>query len=172
MFGSTLRFIHSKGEQFSPLALWPHRLRFALFSSVKEEMVSCLFQLSGLAINRYWFLFRFDELTIFRSWHWTAKTSLSFRWNVGPSQGAKAKVGSSVDSYAVLVLGFGWTEQAISPFLHRSLRCSLSLSLSIPDDCVKAIANILTNASIKQEEHLSLSIDYLAQRLSSQNSMK
>lgn len=32
VFGSTLRFIHSKGEQFSPLALWPHRLRFALDS--------------------------------------------------------------------------------------------------------------------------------------------
>jgi hypothetical protein len=62
VFGSTLRFIHSKGEQFSPLALWPHRLRFALFSSVKEEMVSCLFQLSGLAINRYWFLFRFGPI--------------------------------------------------------------------------------------------------------------
>ena len=62
MFGSTLRFIHSKGEQFSPLALWPHRLRFALFSSVKEEMVSCLFQLSGLAINRYRFLFRFGPI--------------------------------------------------------------------------------------------------------------
>jgi hypothetical protein len=32
---------------------------------------------------------------------------------------------------------------------------------------VKALANILTNASIKQEEHLSLSIDSLAHPFSS-----
>lgn len=29
-FASMLRFIHSKGEQFSPLCLWPSRIRFAL----------------------------------------------------------------------------------------------------------------------------------------------
>ncbi|KAG8044296.1 hypothetical protein GUJ93_ZPchr0138g27 [Zizania palustris] len=29
VFGSLLRFIHSYGEQFSPLVLWPHRVRFA-----------------------------------------------------------------------------------------------------------------------------------------------
>lgn len=29
-FASMLRFIHGYGEQFSPLCLWPHRLRFAL----------------------------------------------------------------------------------------------------------------------------------------------
>lgn len=29
-FASMLRFIHSRGEQYSPLCLWPHRLRFAL----------------------------------------------------------------------------------------------------------------------------------------------
>lgn len=29
-FASMLRFIHSKGEQFSPLCLWPHRTRYAL----------------------------------------------------------------------------------------------------------------------------------------------
>jgi len=29
-FGSMLRFIHSKGDQFSPLCLWPSRVRYAL----------------------------------------------------------------------------------------------------------------------------------------------
>lgn len=31
-FASLLRFIHSRGEQFSPLCLWPHRVRYPLDS--------------------------------------------------------------------------------------------------------------------------------------------